>query len=495
VFTGAYAINPINGKPIPVYISDYVILSYGTGAIMAVPAHDQRDWDFANQFNIEIIPVIDGGNINEGAYDGDGKHINSAFMDGLNKTEAIDATIKWLEDNNIGKSKVTYKIREWIFARQRYWGEPIPVVHLEDGKIYVLKDEELPLILPEVSDYKAKNGVAPLENATDWVHVEINRKKGTREVATMPGSAGSSWYFLRYIDPDNDYSIADTSLLKHWLPVDLYIGGAEHTVGHLLYSRLWNNYLFDKGIVPIKEPFQKLRHQGMILGENGEKMSKSRGNVVSPIELIEEYGADAFRLYEMFMGPIQDSKPWCSKGLVGARKFLNRVWRLYVEDNKISNTTNKNLERVYHQTVKKVTEDYLNLSFNTAISQMMIFVNAVYKEDEFPVEYAKGFIKLLNPISPFITEEIWQLLLNNNTTITYEKWPEYILEKTFENDYQLVVQINGKVRDLVPCRMGTSTEEMRTMVMKLDKIKKYVENKTVKKVIAIPNKLVNIVIN
>jgi len=494
VFTGAYAINPVNGKEIPIWISDYVLATYGTGAIMAVPAHDERDYEFAKKFNLDIIPVIEGGDTTIEAYTGDGIHINSGFLDGLNKQESIDKMIEFLEEKNIGSKQVNYRLRDWIFARQRYWGEPIPVVHFEDGKSEVLKDSELPLVLPELEDYKAKGGKAPLENATSWVNIEYNGKNAKRETSTMPGSAGSSWYFLRYIDPDNDNEFANKELINHWMPVDLYVGGPEHAVGHLLYSRMWNNYLYDKGLVSVSEPFKKLVHQGMILGENGIKMGKRFPEYcVNPTDIVNMYGADTLRLYEMFMGPLEADKPWSKTGVEGARRFLDRVYRLYTEENKIKDESNKNLEKLYHQTVKKVTQDYETLNFNTAISQLMIFVNAVYKEDIYPLEYAKEFIKLLNPICPFITEELWNML-GNSKTIAYEPWPIYDLEKTKEEMFTMVVQVNGKVRGKIDVDINTSKEEMENLSKDLENVKKYIENKEIVKIITIPKKLVNIVI-
>ena len=382
VFTGSYAINPVNNKEIPIWISDYVLVTYGTGAIMAVPAHDQRDYEFAKKFDLDIIPVLEGGDISKEAYVQDGTHINSEFLNGLNKQDAINKIISWLEERKIGTKKINYKLREWIFARQRYWGEPIPIVYTEDGKSEILPDDQLPLILPELEDYSpSKSGASPLDKATSWVNTTLDGKKVTRETSTMPGAAGSSWYFLRYIDPKNENEFANQELLKHWMPVDLYVGGPEHAVGHLLYSRFWNEYLFDKGLSPVKEPFAKLRHQGMILGPNGEKMSKSKGNVINPDDMVKEYGADALRVYEMFMGPIDAAKPWDPNGIDGSKKFLDRVWRLYKESGKLQDKENKNLEKAYHYTVKKVTNDYETMNFNTAISQMMIFINAVNKED------------------------------------------------------------------------------------------------------------------
>ena len=364
VFTGSYAVNPINGSEIPIFISDYVLASYGTGAIMAVPAHDERDYEFAKKFNLDIIPVLEGGDVSKEAYTGDGVHINSEFLNGLNKEEAIDSVIKFLEDKKCGNKKVNYRLREWIFARQRYWGEPVPIVYFEDGTMKALDDKDLPLVLPLLKDYRGKNGKAPLDSATEWKNVVIDGKKGVRETSTMPGSAGSSWYYLRYIDPHNNEVFADKKLIEHWMPVDLYVGGPEHACGHLLYARMWNNYLYDKGLVSVKEPFKKLVHQGMILGSNGQKMGKRFPKyVVNPNDIVNEYGADTLRLYEMFMGPLEADKPWNDKGVLGARKFLERVWRLYLEEDKICDKENSNLDKVYNETVKKVTEDFETLEF------------------------------------------------------------------------------------------------------------------------------------
>lgn len=490
VFTGTYAINPVNGKEIPIWIADYVLSTYGTGAIMAVPAHDTRDFAFATKYGIEIIPVISGGDISKEAYTGDGVHINSEFLDGLNKEDAINKMIEWLEDKKIGTKKVNYRLREWIFARQRYWGEPIPIIHLNNGGTRVLEDDELPLVLPSLEDYSSsKTGASPLEKATEWV----NTPDGKRETSTMPGSAGSSWYFLRYIDPHNDKELADKRLLEHWMPVDLYMGGPEHAVGHLLYSRMWNNYLYDKGICPVKEPFKKLRHQGMILGSNGEKMSKSKGNVVNPDEMVNNYGADSLRLYEMFMGPIDAAKPWDPNGIDGAKKFLERIWRLYTEEDKIKDEENKNLEKVYHQTVKKVTEDYETMNFNTAISSMMVFINAVYKENVFPKEYALNFLKLLNPIAPHITEELWQRL-GNNDTITYATWPSFDESKMVDETFEMVVQVNGKVRGKIVVSTETSKEEMEKLALDISNVKNYIDGKEIVKIVTISKKLVSIVV-
>ena len=494
-FTGSYAINPVNGKEIPIWISDYVLASYGTGAIMAVPAHDERDYEFAKKFGLEIIPVLEGGNIENEAFDGDGTHINSDFLNGLNKEDAISKMTSWLEEHNVGCKKINYKLREWIFARQRYWGEPIPIVHMDDGDMVVLNEDNLPLILPELDDYKpSKTGSSPLEKATNWLNVTIDGKQGKRETSTMPGSAASSWYFLRYIDPKNDTCFADKKLLEYWLPVDLYMGGPEHAVGHLLYSRFWNNYLYNKGLVPVKEPFKKLRHQGMILGTNGEKMSKSKGNVVNPDDMVKEFGADSLRLYEMFMGPIESAKPWDPNGIDGSKKFLERVWRLYTESNKIKDEENKDLEKVYHYTVKKVTNDYETMNFNTAISQLMIFINSVYKADVLPREYAEGFLKLLNPVCPHITEELWNIALNHESTITYEKWPEFDEAKTIEDEINLPVQLNGKLKVNVKIPLNADEETAKNIVHQNEKIVNILEDKIVIKEIYVKNKIYNIVV-
>ena len=493
-FTGAYAINPVNGKEIPIWISDYVLASYGTGAIMAVPAHDERDYEFAKKFGIEIIPVLEGGDITKEAFVGDGIHINSDFLNGLGKEEAIDKMISWLEERKIGTKKVNYKLREWIFARQRYWGEPIPIVFTEGNEIHVLADEDLPLILPELEDYApSKTGASPLDKATEWVNTTFDGKPAKRETSTMPGSAGSSWYFLRYIDPNNDKEIAAPELLKHWMPVDLYVGGPEHAVGHLLYSRFWNNYLYNKGIVPVKEPFAKLRHQGMILGSNGEKMSKSKGNVINPDDMVKEYGADALRVYEMFMGPIDAAKPWDPNGIDGSKKFLDRVWRLFVETDKVQEKENPSLDKVYNYTVKKITNDYENMFFNTAISQMMIFVNAATKEDIVPKKYAEGFVKLLSPVAPHIAEELWNRFGHDNT-ITYEAWPTYDESKLVDESIEIPVQVNGKVRATVQINVGAGEEEVKNVVHESKNVQVQLEGKTVVKEIYVKNKIYNIVV-
>ena len=494
VFTGSYAINPVNNEQVPIWISDYVLATYGTGAIMAVPAHDERDYEFATKFGLKIIPVLEGGDTSKEAFTGDGVHINSDFVNGLNKEDAMETITKWLEEKGVGHKKVNYKLREWIFARQRYWGEPIPIVYVDD-EMKALADEELPLILPELEDYSpSKTGASPLEKKAEWVNTTFEGKPARRETSTMPGSAGSSWYFLRYIDPKNNDELANRKLLEYWMPVDLYVGGPEHAVGHLLYSRFWNNYLYNKGIVPVKEPFAKLRHQGMILGTNGEKMSKSKGNVINPDDMVKQYGADALRLYEMFMGPIEAVKPWDPKGIEGSKKFLDRVWRLYTESGKIKNQENKNLEKTYHFTVKKVTKDYENMDFNTAISQMMIFINNVYKEEVLPREYAEGFLKLLNPVAPHITEELWNTVLGNNGSIAHSKWPEFDEAKTIDDEIEVPVQINGKLKATIKVALNTEETDVKKAVYENVAIQNAVKEKNIVKEIYVKNKIYNIVV-
>ena len=490
VFTGAYAINPVNHKKTPIWISDYVLASYGTGAIMAVPAHDTRDWEFAKKFGIDIIPVLEGGDVTKEAYTEDGKHINSDFLNGMGKQEAIDTMIAWLEEHKCGKKQINYRLREWIFARQRYWGEPIPVVHYEDHD-EVLPMEELPLTLPELEDYApSKSGESPLNKAVDW----LNYKGGKRETSTMPGSAGSSWYYMRYIDPKNKEAIGDKKLLEHWLPVDLYIGGSEHAVGHLLYSRFWNNYLYDKGVLGTKEPFQKLCHQGMILGSNGEKMSKSRGNVINPDDIVRDYGADTLRIYEMFMGPLEASKPWSESGVDGSRKWLDRVYRLIAESGKIVKENDHSLDKVYHATVKKVTNDIETLGFNTAISQMMIFVNECYKAETVYEEYAKGFVKLLSVFAPHLGEEMWQVVLKQEDTIAYADWPTYDESVLVESEVEIIAQVNGKLRGKFLIAAGSNEDALKEEAMKLPNVQAQIEGKTICKIIVIKGRVVNIVV-
>ena len=494
VFIGAYAINPVNEKKIPIWISDYVLMTYGTGAIMAVPAHDERDYDFAKKFGIDIIPVLEGGDISKEAWTKDGIHINSGFMDGLNKEDAINAMLEWLEARGIGRKKVNYKLREWIFARQRYWGEPIPVIHYEDGTVGVLDDEDLPLILPELDDYGPSKTGAPLDKATDWVNVEYHGKKGKRETSTMPGSAGSSWYFLRYIDAHNDKEFADYKLLEHWMPVDLYIGGPEHAVGHLLYSRMWNNYLYDKGLVPCAEPFQKLVHQGYILGSNGIKMGKRFPEyVVNPSDIVERYGADTLRLYEMFMGPLEADKPWSTQGIEGAHRWLERVYRLMTDKEKIVDTNDGKLDYSYNFTVKKVSEDIENLRLNTAISQMMIFINDCYKEEHVYKEYAVNFVQMLSVFAPHLGCEMYEMLTGKQD-LAYRSWPEYDESKLVVEEKEIAVQVNGKVRAKFNISANASDEELYQTALQQENVKKYTDGNEIKKHFVIRGRVVNIVI-
>ncbi|HHU55340.1 MAG TPA: leucine--tRNA ligase [Acholeplasmataceae bacterium] len=499
VFIGAYAINPVNNKEIPIWIADYVLKSYGTGAIMAVPAHDERDYEFAKKYDLEIIPVLEG-DISEGAFVGDGIHINSDFINGLNKEDAIKKMNEYLVEKGLGYPEINYKLRDWIFSRQRYWGEPFPVIHWEDGTIEILDKDVLPLELPVMDKVTTSNtGESPLANATDWVNVvREDGVKGRRETNTMPQWAGSCWYYIAYLlRENNDYIDLESKeakeILNKWLPVDLYIGGAEHAVLHLLYARFWHKVLYDCGIVSTKEPFFKLFNQGMILGEDGEKMSKSRGNVINPDDVVEEYGADTLRLYEMFMGPLEATKPWSVKGVEGPRRFLERVYRLYTEVAVIVDE-NKNLEKVYHQTVKKVTIDYENLRFNTAISQMMVFINECYKDTNIPYDYLIGFLKLLNPIAPHLTEELYSQVFNKNESIAYQEWPTYDEEKTKENVVTIVIQVNGKIRDKIEIAADTSREDLEKKALNNPKVLPYINNKEIRKVIIVPNKIVNIVV-
>ncbi|MCU5328958.1 leucine--tRNA ligase [Bacillus wiedmannii] len=500
VFTGAYAVNPVNGEKLPIWIADYVLATYGTGAVMAVPAHDERDYEFASTFNLPMKEVVKGGDITKEAYTGDGAHVNSAFLDGLNKEEAIVKMIEWLEVTSSGNQKVTYRLRDWLFSRQRYWGEPIPVIHWEDGTMTAVKEEELPLVLPKTENIRPSGtGESPLANIDEWVNVvdPETGKKGRRETNTMPQWAGSCWYYLRYIDPNNSEALVDPEKVKQWLPVDIYIGGAEHAVLHLLYARFWHKVLYDIGVVPTKEPFQQLFNQGMILGENNEKMSKSKGNVVNPDDIVASHGADTLRLYEMFMGPLDASIAWSENGLDGARRFLDRVWRLFIQDNgelseKITDAPNKELEKAYHQTVKKVTEDYAELRFNTAISQMMVFINDAYKAETLPKEYVEGFVKMIAPVAPHIGEELWSKL-GYNETITYASWPTFDESKLVEDEVEIVVQVMGKVRAKLTMSKDASKEEMEQLA--LEAIQDQIEGKTVRKVIVVPGKLVNVVAN
>ena len=502
VFTGAYAINPVTNEKMPIWIADYVLMSYGSGAIMAVPAHDERDYEFAKVFGLPIKEVVAGGNIEKEAYTGDGEHVNSDFLNGLGKSEAITKMIAWLEEKGIGTKKVTYRLRDWLFSRQRYWGEPIPVIHWEDGTSSTVPVEQLPLTLPKTTEIRPSGtGESPLANIEDWVNVtDENGRKGRRETNTMPQWAGSCWYFLRYIDPHNNEALADPEKLKEWLPVDMYIGGAEHAVLHLLYARFWHKFLYDIGVVPTKEPFQRLYNQGMILGENNEKMSKSKGNVVNPDEIVESHGADTLRLYEMFMGPLDASIAWSTNGLDGSRRFLDRIWRLFVEENGeftsklVDRDDSGKLEKVYHQTVKKVTEDYEGMRFNTAISQLMVFINDAYKAEVLPRPYVEGFVKMLAPICPHVAEELWNKL-GHSDTIAYAAWPAYDEAKLVDDEVEIVVQINGKVKAKLMVPADATREKMQEIAMESDSVKEQIDGKTIRKVIAVPGKLVNIVAN
>ena len=499
VLEGIYAINPVNGKEVPVFIGDFVLASYGTGAVMAVPSHDQRDFEYAVAHKLPMIQVIEGADVSEQAFEkydylGKGcKLMNSEEFTGLTVEEAKTAITDKLVKMGVARKKANYHFREWIFARQRYWGEPVPVVHLENGEIHVLDDDELPLVLPELEDYKGKNGQAPLENATEWKQYDHNGIKGKRETSTMPGSAGSSWYYLRYIDPHNDKELADKELLKHWMPVDLYIGGPEHAVGHLMYSRIWNRYLYDKGIAPTKEPFKKLVHQGMILGSNGIKMGKRFPEfVINPSDIVRDYGADTLRLYEMFMGPLEASKPWSQQGVEGARRFIGKVWNFFTEPENIIEDADNGLKKVYHQTVKKVTQDFETLGFNTAISQMMIFMNAATKEGKCPRNYAEGFVKMFSCICPHAGEEIWSIL-GHDDTIAFEKWPEFDEEAVKEDTVEIGVQINGKVKGKVEIAVDEDSQTVIAKAKEIPAVAKAIDGKNIVKEIYVPGRIVNIV--
>ncbi len=502
VFTGAYARNPFTDQLMPIWIADYVLASYGTGAIMAVPAHDERDFEFAKQFHLEIIPVVEGGDVTVEPFTGDGPHINSGELNGLNKEAAIKRAIDMLEAKNIGTKKVSYKLRDWLFSRQRYWGEPIPVITWEDGTMTTVPEEELPLMLPKTDKITPSGtGESPLAVIEDFINVTdpVTGMKGRRETNTMPQWAGSCWYYIRYIDPHNDEMIADPKKLEEWLPVDLYIGGAEHAVLHLLYARFWHKVLYDIGVVSTKEPFQKLVNQGMILGEGNEKMSKSKGNVVNPDDIVNSHGADTLRLYEMFMGPLEASIAWNTTGVDGARRFLDRIHRLLITEQgtvseKVTEEPTPALDKVYNQTVKKVTEDYETLGFNTAISQLMVFINDCYKQDKINKTYVEGFVTMLSPIAPHIGEELWQKL-GHTETVTYAQWPTFDETKLVDDEVEIVIQVNGKVKLKKWIAKDMAKEAMEASALEEQEIKAAIEGKTVRKVIAVPNKLVNIVAN
>jgi leucyl-tRNA synthetase len=504
VFTGGYAVNPVNGEKLPIWIADYVLITYGSGAIMAVPAHDERDYEFAKKFDLPIREVVNGGNVDEEAYTGNGEHVNSDFLNGLDKDQAIAKMVEWLEKEGVGQKKITYRLRDWLFSRQRYWGEPIPVIHLEDGTMKPLPESELPLTLPHMDEIRPSGtGESPLANDEEWVNTidPETGMKARRETNTMPQWAGSCWYYLRYIDPHNKEQLADPEKLKKWLPVDVYIGGAEHAVLHLLYARFWHKVLFDLGVVPTEEPFQRLFNPGMILGENNEKMSKSKGNVVNPDTIVETHGADTLRIYEMFMGPLEASIAWSEDGLDGARRFLDRIWRLLVtEEGNLSDkvveetSVSEGYEKVYHQTVQKVTEDFENLRFNTAISQLMVFINESYKQEEIPKAYIEGFTRLLSPLVPHFAEELWEILGHDNT-VSLESWPTYDPEKLVESTVEAVIQVNGKVRSKMTVSKDITKADMESKAMEDEQLKHWLEGKTIRKVIVVPGKLVNIVAN
>ncbi|WP_145035278.1 leucine--tRNA ligase [Paenibacillus sp. Y412MC10] len=501
VFTGAYAVNPVNGAKVPIWIADYVLAGYGTGAIMAVPGHDSRDWEFAKQFGLPIIEVVQGGNVEEEAYTGTGAHVNSGFLNGLDNEEAIQAMNEWLEKEGKGKKKVTYRLRDWLFSRQRYWGEPIPILHLEDGTMKTVPEDQLPLLLPDVDQIKPSGtGESPLANVTEWVETvdPETGMKARRETNTMPQWAGSCWYYLRYIDPDNHDELCSKEKQKEWLPVDLYIGGVEHAVLHLLYARFWHKVLYDLGVVDTKEPFQKLVNQGMILGNNNEKMSKSRGNVINPDDIVNEYGADTLRVYEMFMGPLEATKPWNTNGVEGTHRFLSRVWRLFIGDDGqlnpkiVDGEGTDEFKRTLHKTIKKVTDDFEYLRFNTAISQLMIFINEGYKSEVLPRKAMENFVQLLSPLAPHLAEELWSRL-GYTESVTYVPWPEFDEAWTVEAEVEIVVQVNGKIVERAKIAKDMDQEAMQQHSLSLPNVKQALEGKSIRKIIAVPGKLVNIV--
>ena len=498
VFLGAYAINPINSKVVPIFVGDYVLGSYGTGAVMAVPTHDQRDYEFAKKHGLEMIQVIEG-DCSASAYEGDGVHINSDFANGLHNEDAKKAITERLIELKHGHYQVNYKLRDWLFSRQRYWGEPIPMIHLDDGRVVPVKEEELPLRLPELDDYQPTgDGKPPLSKAKDWLNVTIDGVHGERETNTMPQWAGSSWYYARYIDPHNPNCIGDKKLLDHWLPVDVYVGGAEHAVLHLLYARFWHKFLHDEGIFSSTEPFKKLYHQGLVLGSDGQKMSKSLGNTVSPDDVINESGADSLRLYEMFKGPVDQSMPWNNDGPKGAKRFLDKVYRLYSDEEfkaKYVEHDNPELDYVYHATIKKCTADYEILHFNTGISQMMVLVNELYKAKELPVDILEGLTKLLAPICPHIAQECYSLL-GKEGLIDYTSWPTCDEKKLSAQPVTYAVQVNGKLRTTIEWEKDCTPErenELKELALHDEKVKPYLEGKTIAKVIVVKNKIVSIV--
>ena len=500
VYLGSFAVNPANEEHIPIWISDYVLMTYGTGAIMAVPGEDQRDWDFAKKFDLPIVRTVQPPDKFEGeAYLNDGPAINSEFLNGLTMDDAKHKMINWLEENKKGKPTIQYKLRDWLFSRQRYWGEPFPVFHI-NGDVEAIPEKDLPVELPEVEKYKpSKSGDPPLSNAGDWVNVEIDGKSGKRETNTMPQWAGSCWYFLRFVDPQNNDKPWDKDKESYWMPVDLYIGGQEHAVLHLLYARFWHHVLYDLGYVSTKEPFKKLVNQGMILGEDGVKMSKSRGNVINPDEIIDKYGADSLRLFYMFLGPLEKAKPWSTSGIQGSNRFIRRVWSMLRENDgnlskKISDVEpDENLTRLIHQTIKKVTNDIEALRFNTAISQMMILVNEIKELDAYPKTVVESLVLLLSPFTPHMCEELWEKL-GHNDTLAYCNWPEYNEELVKENLITIAVQINGKRRAEIEVTPGINEESALALALEHDNVKKYVDGNKIKKTVLVKDRLLSIVL-
>ncbi len=493
VFTGAYAINPVNKKEIPIWISDYVLMSYGTGAIMSVPAHDQRDYEFAKKFDLPIVQVISGGNIENEAHEGDGELINSDFLNGLRVKDSKKKMTDWLEENNLGKYAVNYKLHDWVFSRQRYWGEPIPIIHCEKCGLVPVPEDQLPVTLPEVEKYEPTGtGESPLANIEEWVNTTCPKcgAAAKRETNTMPQWAGSSWYHLRYADPHNNEKLIDPEKEKYWLPVDVYVGGAEHAVLHLLYARFWHKVLYDIGAVSSKEPFIKLHNQGMILGEDGEKMSKSRGNVINPDDVVKEYGADSLRLYEMFMGPLEQQKPWNTHGVEGVYRFLQKVWRLVQRD--FSENQDADVEKARHKMIKKVTEDVKNFRFNTAISAMMIFTNEAQSKSA-TRDDIEALLKCLSPFAPHLAEEIWQNI-GNKTLICQEKWPTYDEAKTIDSTIQFIVQVNGKLRAKLTAELNEDKDKLLNEAKNDPQVLKWLEGKTIIKEIFVPNRLINFVV-
>ena len=495
-FIGAYAINPVNNEEIPIWIADYVLMGYGTGAIMAVPGHDERDWEFAKKFDIPIVEVIKGGDVQKEAYAEDGVLVNSDFLNGLDVEKAKFEMIRWLEEKGIGDGAVNYRLKDWVFSRQRYWGEPIPIVHCEKCGAVPLDEKDLPLLLPDVKNYEPTGtGESPLAGIDEWVNTKCPKcgGPGLRETNTMPQWAGSCWYYLRYLSPKSDKAFADKKDLDYWMNVDLYVGGAEHAVLHLLYARFWHKVLFDLGFVKDREPFQKLMNQGLILGEDGEKMSKSRGNVVNPDDVIRKYGADTLRLYEMFMGPFEAVKPWSTKNIEGSFRFLQKVWRLVEEGDVSEEKPDDNLNRLVHKTIKKVGDDIDSFSFNTAISQMMILANEMMKVKKIPKEAVEKLVLILAPFAPHLCEEVWEKL-GHKESLVYEPWPSFNSDLVVDDTFELVFAINGKKRGSKEVPKDIVEEDAIKEAMDDEGIKRNIEGREVIKKIYVPGKLVNIVV-